>query len=93
MHLRRLLAVLVFSLALPIYGLGQEKVVKSTDKTDPAKVLQDNQQKKKADMIKSVPITAKTMEALRLQNKKVTMDQMHKINKAMRKSMTIHKHR
>jgi len=93
MHLRRLILILVFTLALPIYGFGQEKVVKPADKTVPAKALQDNQQKKRADMIKSVPITDKTMEAIRLQNRKATMGQMHTINKAIRKSMTVHKHK
>jgi hypothetical protein len=93
MLLRRLIPILVFALALPIYGLGQEKVVKSVDKTLPSKVLLDNQQNKRADMIKSVPIADKTMQAIRLQNRKATMEQMHTINKAIRKSMTVRKHK
>ncbi len=91
MHLRKLLPGLIFILFIPIHGFGQEKVVKSEDKTDPAKVLQDRQQKKPDIIIKSVPVTSKTMDAIRQQNKKVTMEQMHTINKAMRKSMTVHK--
>ncbi len=91
MFLRRLIPILVFILAVPIYGYGQEKVVKSDDKTNPVQTLQDNQQKKRSDPVKSVPVTHKTMDAIRLQNKKVTMEQMHTINKAMRKSMMIHK--
>ncbi len=80
MHLRRLLPILVFILAVPIFGYGQEKVVKSDDK-------------KKTEQAKTVPMTSKTMEAIRLQNKKATMEQMHIINKAIRKSMTIHQRR
>ena len=78
MHLRRLLPILVFILAVPIYGYGQEKVVKSDEK-------------KKTEKVKTVPMASKTMEAIRLQNKKATMEQMHTINKAIRKSMTVHK--
>jgi hypothetical protein len=91
MLLRRLIPVLIFTLAFPVFGLGQEKVVQSAEKTVPDKVLQDDQQKKKEDIIKSVPVTDKTMKAIRLQNRKATMNQRHTINKAMRKSMTIHK--
>ena len=93
MHLRRLLRMVVLLFALPVCGFGQEKVVQAEVKTEPAKVLQDNQQKKKTEQIKSVPITNKNIEAIRMQNKKATLEQMHTINKAIRKSMTIHKHR
>jgi hypothetical protein len=44
-------------------------------------------------MVKSVPVTNKTLQVIRLQNKKATMEQMHTINKAIRKSMTVHKHK
>ena len=106
MNLRRLLPTLILVLALPVFGFAQEKVqatgeVKEAARVaagqqkmaDPARVLQENQQRKRAGMIKSVPITNKTMDAIRMQNKKATMDQMHTVNKAIRKSMTIHKRR
>jgi len=93
MLLRRLIPILVFALALPICGFGQENVVQSADKDLPTKVLQDNQQNKKEDIIKSVPIADKTIKAIRQQNSKATMGQMHTINKAMRKSMTVRKHK
>jgi Na+-transporting methylmalonyl-CoA/oxaloacetate decarboxylase gamma subunit len=89
MHLKRHILLLLFILAVSIYGFSQETVVKSEDKKDPVKVLQENQQQKKADVIKSVPVTNKTMDAIRQQNKRVTLEQMHTINKAMRKSMTV----
>ena len=84
---------MLFLLALPFCGYGQEKVVKLADKTNPDKVLQESQEKKKAALVKSVPVTNKTMEVIRLQNKKATKEQIHTINKAIRKSMTIHKRR
>ena len=106
MNLRRLLPILLFLLVIPVFALAQEKTVDVNDKKDaakavagrqvkpdPARVLQENQQRKRTDMIKSVPITNKTMDAIRMQNKKATMEQMHTINKAIRKSMTIHKRR
>jgi hypothetical protein len=93
MHLRRLLPILVIILALPVCGFGQDKTARATDKKDPGKTLQDNQQKRRADMVKSVPVTNKTLQVIRLQNKKATMEQMHTINKAIRKSMTVHKHK
>jgi hypothetical protein len=93
MLLRRILPILFFIIAIPIYGYGQEKVVKSVEKTDTARVVQDNQQKNKQDLIKAVPNANKTTDAIRLQNKKATMEQMHTINKAIRKSLTIHKRR
>jgi hypothetical protein len=84
---------MILLFALPFCGFGQEKVVQTEVKTDTAKVLQENVQQKKKEQIKSVPITNKNIEAIRMQNKKATMEQMHTINKAIRKSMTIHKHR
>lgn len=93
MYLRRILRIMIFLFALPVCGFGQEKVVQSEVKADTAKVLQENVQQKKTEQIKSVPITNKNMEAIRMQNKKTTMEQMHTINKAIRKSMTIHKRR
>jgi hypothetical protein len=91
--LRRLLPILIFILALPISGFGQEKIVQQDEKKNQDKVLKDIRPDKKAEMIKSVPITAKNVEIIRLQNKKATMQQMHTINKAIRKSMTVNKHR
>ena len=93
MYLRRLLPILVFILVLPVCGFGQDKTARSSDKNDPGKTIQDNQQKRRADMVKSVPVTNKTLQVIRLQNKKATMGQMHTINKAIRKTMTVHKHK
>ncbi len=91
MHLRRFLPIIVLFLALPVCGFAQDKGGKTAQKTDPAKVMQDNQLRKQSDAIKAVPITNKTMDAIRMQNRKATMEQMHTINKAIRKSMTVHK--
>lgn len=104
MYLRRLIPILVFILALPVFGFGQEKNTRANEqadppkvldesraKQDPARVLKENQQKKRTDAIKSVPVMNKNIEAIRQQNKKATMQQMHTINKAIRKSMTVHK--
>jgi hypothetical protein len=93
MHLRRLLPILVFILAVPNYGFGQEKTVKSDEKKIPEKVLRDDTRKNTTDSIKSVPVTNKAMDAIRLQNKKAAMEQMHTINKAIRKSMIVNKRR
>ncbi len=93
MHLKRLIPILIFILAIPVLGYSQEKIEQSKVKTEQTRELQESQQKKRAQVIKSVPITNKTNEAIRLQNKKATMEQMHTINKAMRKSMTVHKRR
>ena len=40
--------------------------------------------------VKSVPVSSKNIELIKTQNKKTTMGQMHKVNKAMRKSMMRH---
>lgn len=93
MYLRKLLPIIFFILAFPVLGFSQEKKDQSNDKKDPPKVLQDDQQKKPADKIKSVPMTRKNLEEIRLQNKKASMEQMHTINKAIRKSMIIHQRR
>jgi hypothetical protein len=105
MNLRGLLPTIIF-IMLPVFGFSQEKAAATSDrkdpvkvvadqqrKADPARLVQENQQRRRADMVKSVPITNKTMDAIRMQNKKATMGQMHTINKAIRKSMTIHKRR
>jgi hypothetical protein len=73
-------------------GFGQEKVVKAQT-ADTAKILTGQQQTGNEKTVKSVPATDKNLEAIRLQNRKVTMEQMHTINKAIRKSMRIHKRR
>ena len=104
MYLRKLLPTLVFILALPVCGFGQEKntlakekadppkgLTESRVKQDPARLMKESQQKKRTDAIKSVPVMNKNIEAIRQQNKKATMQQMHTINKAIRKSMTVHK--
>lgn len=106
MHLKRLLPLLVLLLFLPVVAFSQEKASKNDDrkekvkemaglpqKPDPAKMIQDDQQRKRADMVKSVPMPNRTMDVIRMQNRKATMEQMHTINKAIRKSMTIHKRR
>lgn len=93
MHLKKLLRNLVFLLVLPVCAFGQEKAVQSTDQAEQARTLQENQKKKRTGMIKSVPVTNKNIEAIRHQNKKVTQEQMHQINRSMRKSMIIHKRR
>ena len=76
MLLKRHILLLLFILAVSIYGFSQEKVIKPDEK-------------KKTEVIKSVPVTNKTMDAIRQQNKRVTLEQMHTINKAMRNSMTV----
>jgi len=83
MYLKRLLPILIFVLALPVIGFAQDQGVKANDQA----------QKKKTEVIKSVPITNKNIQMIRQQNKKATMEQMHRINKAVRKSMTVHKHK
>ncbi len=45
------------------------------------------------DKVKSVPISSKNIDIIQAQNKRVTMGQMHKVNKAMRKSMMRHSHK
>lgn len=42
------------------------------------------------EKVKSVPVSSKNIDVIKAQNKKATMGQMHKINKAMRKSMMRH---
>ena len=42
--------------------------------------------------VKAVPSSAKNIDALKIQTKRTTMGQMHKMNKAMRKTMMRHKH-
>lgn len=95
MLLRRFLPIIVLLLALPLYGFAQDKggktVEKTVEKTDPAKVMQESQLRKQTEAVKAVPITNKTMDAIRMQNRKATMEQMHTINKAIRKSMTVRK--
>jgi hypothetical protein len=81
MYLKRLLPILIFVLALPAIGFAQDKGGKANDKA----------QKKQTEVIKSVPITNKNIQMIRQQNKKATMEQMHMINKAVRKSMTVHR--
>lgn len=43
-----------------------------------------------SEKVKSVPTSSKNIELIKTQNKKATMGQMHKVNKAMRKSMMRH---
>ena len=43
-----------------------------------------------SEKVKSVPVSSKNIELIKTQNKKATMGQMHKVNKAMRKSMMRH---
>jgi hypothetical protein len=93
MYLRRLLPILLFILALPLSGFGQEKVIPPDDKKNQVKIVKVDPKDKKAESVKSVPVTTKNLEAIRLQNKKATMQQMHTINKAIRKSMTVNKRR
>jgi hypothetical protein len=93
MNLRRLLPFLAFIVFFSVSGHGQDQNKKAAEKVVPPRTLNENQQKRRADMIKSVPITEKTIETMRLQNKKASMEQMHKINKAVRQSMIIHKRR
>jgi len=93
MHLKRLILFVALILALTSAGFAQEKVSQAKGKADPPKELKETKQNASNDQIKSVPITNKNMEAMRLQNRKVTTGQMHTINKAMRKSMTIRRRR
>lgn len=90
MNLRRLYGILILFFVFTFRGLGQEKVVKSQT-ADSARILTEMQQKEKDKSVKTVPAIDRNLEAIRLQNRKVTMEQMHTINKAIRKSMRIHK--
>jgi predicted Mrr-cat superfamily restriction endonuclease len=90
--LKRLLGILILILLFTGRGFSQEQEVK-TQKTVTTTSAQDPKKVTTSDPVKSVPVTDKNLEAIRLQNRKVTMEQMHTINKAIRKSMTIHKRR
>lgn len=90
--MKRLLGILFLIFLFIGRGFGQEQVVK-TQKAETSASKQEQQKVIKPDSVKTVPVTDKNLEAIRLQNRKVTMEQMHTINKAIRKSMTIHKRR
>jgi hypothetical protein len=93
MDFRRLIATAGFLLITAITGFGQGKVTESITKEAPPKVLNETVQKSTTDQIKAVPITDKSTEAMRLQSRKATMQQMHQINKASRKSMMVKRRR
>ena len=93
MNLKRLLATLGFLIGIASFSFGQEKVTKVTGKEGLVTIEAENQQKKAAEAVKTVPLTDKNLEAIRLQNRKATMQQMQTINKALRKSMKIQKRR
>ncbi|HBB91836.1 MAG: hypothetical protein A2X22_07960 [Bacteroidetes bacterium GWF2_49_14] len=93
MNLKRLLATLGFLIGIFSFSFGQERITKSTGKEELVKKETDNKLKQATETVKTVPVTDKNLEAIRLQNRKATMQQMQTINKALRKSMKIHKRR
>lgn len=104
MLLKQFSCLILTILLFTCVGFGQEQVNKSVKKTTEATAEQQimksvEMQKEQteltqiqADKVKSVPVSARRKEVILDQSKKTSMEQMHKINKAMRKSMMRHKH-
>lgn len=88
---KRLFGLLIILFALANTGFGQEKIQESAKKQEQQKVVVDPPQKRASEQVKVVPITNKNLQMMRKQSQKATTEQMHTINKAMRKSMTIHR--
>lgn len=93
MDVRKIIGTAGFLLIAAVSGFGQEKVAESIAKKDPPKAITKSAQKSATEAVKAVPITDKSTDAMRLQSRKATMQQMHQINKASRKSMMVRRRR
>ena len=93
MHLKRLILILI-----PIFSLtgglhAQEKTTQIVVKADSGKTVVTASPKSKSELVKSVPVKDRNLEAIKQQNLKASREQVQTINKAIRKSMRVNRRR